>query len=157
MFARNMKFSVGAGFALVLALMVAITVVGVKRMASLNERLERIVDHNNVKVELATSMRDALRERAISMHTIVVIQDPFAQDDELQRFYDYGTAFTKARLKLLKMSSSPAEETILATIDNLTQTTQPIVIKTIERALDHDSAAALELMQSETIPTQKRL
>ncbi|MDP1703985.1 MAG: MCP four helix bundle domain-containing protein, partial [Sulfurimicrobium sp.] len=88
MFARNMKFSVGAGFALVLALMIALTVVGLNQMDAINSRLERIVNQNNVKIELATTMRDALRERAISMHSIVVLHDPFTQDDELQRFYE---------------------------------------------------------------------
>jgi PAS domain S-box-containing protein len=157
MFARNMKFSVGAGFALVLALMMALTVVGRNQMVAMNSRLERIVNENNVKIELATSMRDALRERAISMHTIMVLQDPFAQDDELQRFYEYGSAFTKARQKLLQMSSSAAEESVLETINNLTEITQPIVIRTIELALDRDSAAALELLQTQAIPVQKNL
>jgi len=157
MFARNMKFSVGAGFALVLLLMVALTVLGLNQMAAMNSRLERIVEENNVKVELATSMRDALRERAISMHTIVVLSDPFTQDDELQRFYEYGSAFTRSWLKLLQMSSSDAEEMVLEAINNLTAITQPIVIQTIEHALDRDSTAALEMLQTQAIPAQKNL
>ena len=157
MFARNMKFSVGAGFALVLVLMIALTVAGLNQMVAMNSRLERIVDENNVKIELATSMRDALRERAISMHTIVVIPDPFAQDEELQRFYEYGAIFTKARQRLQQMSSSDAEAAVLETINDLTAITQPIVIQTIERALDRDSAAALDMLQNQAIPVQKNL
>lgn len=157
MFARNMKLSVGAGFALVLALMVALTVIGLKQMEAINSRLERIVENNNVKVELATSMRDALRERAISMHSIVVMKDPFAQDDELQRFYAYGIEFTKARQELHAMISNNAEAIVLENIDSLTSITQPIVIQTIERALDHESAAALEMLISQAIPVQKKL
>ncbi|MEN6585592.1 MAG: ATP-binding protein [Sulfuricella sp.] len=157
MFARNMKLSVGAGFALVLALMVTLTVIGLKQMDAINSRLEGIVEKNNVKIELATSMRDALRERAISMHTIVVLEDPFAQDDELQRFYEYGTIFTKARQKLHTMISNNDEAIVLDSIDNLTSITQPIVIQTIERATDHDSSSALELLISQAIPIQKKL
>ncbi|BCB27149.1 hypothetical protein SKTS_20350 [Sulfurimicrobium lacus] len=157
MFARNMKLSVGAGFALVLALMVTLTVIGLKQMDAINSRLEAIVEKNNVKIELATSMRDALRERAIGMHTIVVLEDPFAQDDELQRFYEYGTIFTKARQKLHTMISNNDEAIVLDSIDNLTSITQPIVIRTIERATDHDSASALELLISQAIPIQKKL
>jgi PAS domain S-box-containing protein len=152
-----MKFSVGAGFALVLALMIALTVVGLNQMAAINSRLERIVNQNNVKIELATTMRDALRERAISMHSIVVLQDPFAQDDELQRFYELGSTFTRARQKLQQMISSPGEEFALEQINTLTLATQPIVIRTIEYALDRDSRAALEMLQKEAIPTQKKL
>jgi PAS domain S-box-containing protein len=152
-----MKLDVGAGFALVLALMVALTVIGLKQMDAINSRMRGIVEKNNVKVELATSMRDALRERAISMHTIVVLQDPFAQDDETQRFYAYGIAFTKARQKLHAMISSKAEAAVLANIDNLTSITQPIVIRAIERATDHDSASALEILTTQAIPVQKKL
>lgn len=152
-----MKFSVGAGFALVLALMIALTVVGLKQMAAINSRLERIVNQNNVKIELATTMRDALRERAISMHSIVVLQDPFAQDEELQHFYELGTSFTKARQKLQQMISSNAEEFALEQINILTMATQPIVIRTIEYALDRDSSSALAMLQKEAIPTQRKL
>jgi len=157
MFARNMKLSVGAGFALVLLLMMALTALGLNQMAAMNSRLEHIVEENNVKVELATSMRDALRERTISMHSIVVLSDPFAQDEELQRFYEYGSAFTRAWLKLAQMSSSDAEAMVLENINSLTEITQPIVIQTIERALDHESAAALEMIQTQAIPAQKNL
>lgn len=157
MFAKNMKFSVGAGFALVLALMIALTVVGLKQMAAINNRMERIVNQNNVKIELATTMRDTLRERAISMHAIVVLQDPFAQDEELQRFYELGSTFAKARQKLQQMISSNAEEFALEQINILTMITQPIVIRTIEYALDRDSSSALAMLQKEAIPTQKKL
>lgn len=157
MFARNMKFSVGAGFAMVLALMIALTVIGLKQMAGINSRLERIVNQNNVKIELATTMRDALRERAISMHAIVVLQDPFAQDEELLRFYELGSTFSKARQSLQQMISSSAEEFALEQINTLTMITQPVVIRTIEYALDHDSVSALEILQKEAIPTQKKL
>ena len=157
MFAKNMKFSVGAGFALVLGLMIVLTVVGLKQMAAINSRLEKIVNQNNVKIELATAMRDALRERAISMHAIVVLQDPFAQDDELQRFYELGANFTKARHKLQQMISTGPEALALEQINTLTIATQPIVIKTIEYALDHDSTSALAILQKEAIPTLKKL
>ncbi|MBZ0105477.1 MAG: response regulator [Sulfuricella denitrificans] len=152
-----MKFSVGAGFAMVLALMIALTVIGLNQMAGINSRLERIVNQNNVKIELATTMRDALRERAISMHAIVVLQDPFAQDEELLRFYELGSTFSKARQNLQQMTSSSAEEFALEQINTLTMITQPVVIRTIEYALDRDSASALAILQKEAIPTQKKL
>ena len=117
MLPNNMKFSVGTGFAVVLALMVALTIIGLNQMAAINERLEGIVKNNNVKTELATSMRDALRDRAISMHTIVVLTDPFEQNDELQRFYSYGVNFTQARLKLDELAATGEEKDILHKVD----------------------------------------
>ena len=157
MFAKNMKIGVGTGFAIVLTLMVSLTLIGLSQMAAINNRLERIVDENNVKTELATIMRDSLRDRAISMHTIVVLDDPFELDDELQRFFEYGAHFTQARQKLDQMPLSTAEKQVLARLFNLTTITQPVVIKTIELGLDNNNFEALQILQNETIPLQKKL
>ena len=156
MFAKNTQFSLGAGFTLVLLLMFALTLVGLQQMAAINVRLERIVEENNVKTELATVMRDSLRERAVSMHTIVVLKDAFEQDSERLRFYSYGENFAVARQKLDQMVSSMEEKLVMAEISNLTQTTQPLVIKAIELAMAHDPST-FDVLQHETIPAQKRL
>jgi PAS domain S-box-containing protein len=157
MFAKNMKLSVGTGFAVVLSLMIALTLLGLNQMEAINNRLVRIVKNNNVKTELATVMRDALRERTISMHTIVVLTDSFEKDAELQRFYEYGINFTKARQKLDQIASTDVERSILVQIRRATETTQPIVIKTIELALDQRDWEALEMLQEQAIPAQKKL
>ncbi len=156
MFTRNIKFSLAIGFALVLGLMAALALVGLRQMAAINERLEGIVEGNNAKTELATLMRDSLRERAISMHAIVVLKDPFERDAELTRFYEHGASYAKARQKLDQMVSTDEEKLILAAISNQTLTTQPVVLKTIDFAMEHNPAT-LDLMQSDAMPAQKRL
>lgn len=156
MFTKNMPFSLGAGFTLVLLLMFALTLIGLQQMAAINVRMERIVEENNVKTELATIMRDSLRERAVSMHTIVVLKDAFEQDSERLRFYSYGENFAVARQKLDQMGSSVEEKEVMTEIGNLTQTTQPLVIKAIELAMAHDPST-FDVLQRETIPAQKRL
>ncbi|MDP2154379.1 MAG: MCP four helix bundle domain-containing protein, partial [Sulfuricella sp.] len=138
MFAKNIKFSLAAGFTLVLGLMAALALIGLHQMAAINERLEGIVEGNNAKTELATIMRDSLRERAISMHAIVVLEDAFERDHELIRFYEHGGNYAKARQKLDQMVSTKEEKLILAAISNLTLTTQPVVLKTIEFAMEHN-------------------
>ena len=64
MFSKHMMLSIGTGFALVLALMISLAVVGLTQMASINGRLERMVNQTNKKVELASTMRDSLRQRS---------------------------------------------------------------------------------------------
>ncbi len=157
MFAKNTALSVGAGFAVVLALMVALVAVGLTQMEAINDRLERIVDENNVKTELATVMRDSLRERAISMHNIVVLADPFAKDQEMMNFYNYGTKYARARQRLEQMVSSHQEKVVLDRITQLTRVTAPVVTRTIELAMDNRNAESLHLLQERTIPLQKTL
>jgi PAS domain S-box-containing protein len=157
MFAKNMKFSVGAGFAVVLVLMVALTLVGLKHMEAINSRMKRIVSNNNVKTELASVMRDSLRERTISMQAIVVLTDSFEKEAELQRFFQRGVSFTKSWQSLEKMTDTDAERSILIKIRRMTETTQPVVLKTIELAMDKHDWEALEVLQDKAIPAHRAL
>ncbi len=157
MFSKYMMFSVGTGFALVLALMISLAVVGLSQMSSIYGRLERIVNENNKKIELASIMRDSLRQRIISMHTIVNSQDRFEKDDELQKFYSYGTAFTNARGTLDQMLSTPEEKRILSHIRNYATVAQPKVVHGLELAMDDRNAEALKALHDEAIPAQQML
>ena len=157
MFSKNMTLSVSAGFALVLVLMVSLAVVGLREMAAINSRLERIVNENNAKVELASIMRDSLRQRIISMHTIVIAKDAFEKDQELQRFYSYGTNFTNARQKLDQIASSNEEKAVLEKIRELARETQPRVVRGLELAMDEKKEDALQVLHDEAIPSQQQL
>jgi len=157
MFSKYMMFSVGTGFALVLALMISLVVLGLTQMSAINTRLERIVNENNKKVELASSMRDALRQRIIAMHTIVNAQDSFEKDGELQKFYRYGTHFTTARHELDGMLSSADEKAVLDRIRALATETQPKVEHGLELAMDEHNTEALRVLHDEAIPAQQRL
>ncbi len=157
LFSRRMALSVAAGFALVLALMVSLAVVALREMSAINSRMERIVNDNNAKVEVATTMRDALRQRIITMHGIVIAPDPFEREEALQRFYDYGIEFTKARQRLDRLASTAQEKAILERIRELANMAQPKVVRAIEFAMDDDQEAALQILRADAIPTQQRL
>jgi PAS domain S-box len=157
MFSKNIQLSIAAGFAISLLLMVGLTLAGLNQMASLNRNLERIVNENNVKTELASAMRDALRNRAISMHTIVVLTDPFEKEEELLRFYEYGDAYFSARQKLEQMALTDDERVVLEDISNQTAVTQPYVFRAIELAMGSQEREALHVLQDHTIPMQKTL
>ncbi len=157
MFSKYMMFSVGTGFAVVLALMISLAVVGLTQMASINGRLERIVNENNKKIELASIMRDSLRQRIISMHTIVNSQDRFEKDEELQKFYSYGTNFTNARRTMDMMLSTPEEKRILSHIRNYATIAQPKVVHGLELAMDDRNTEALQSLHDDAIPAQQQL
>lgn len=157
MFSRRLLISIGTGFALVLGLMVTLVVLSLTQMASMNARLERIVTQNNEKVELASTMRDALRQRIISMHTIVQTQDVFAKDQELQRFYGLGINFTRARQRLDQTASTDEEKLILLQVRRLASDTQGKVVHGLELAMDGQEKEALRVLYDEAIPGQQQL
>ena len=154
---NGIKFGLGVGFALVLALMLSITVLGLKQMEAINNRLVAIVTVNDYKTELVTIIRDALRDRTITMHSLVLNTAPFEQNDELYDFHQHGARFAQAMLALSLSNLTPEEKTILAQVRNAANLAQPLVTHTVDLALEKHNRRALELLQSSAIPAQKAL
>lgn len=153
----GIKFGLGVGFALVLALMLSITVLGLKQMEAINNRLVTIVTVNDYKTELVTMMRDALRDRTITMHSLVLNTAPFEQNDELYDFHYHGARFAQAMHALALSKLTPQETTILAQVRNSANLAQPLVTRTVDLALEKRNREALELLQISAIPAQKAL
>ncbi|MFZ5474898.1 MAG: ATP-binding protein [Pseudomonadota bacterium] len=155
--ARRLIFTVGAGFALALILMATITYVALDEMSGINERLERIVRENNVKTRLANEMREILRDRTVSMHSILVISDEFEKDAEMIRFYEYAEDYSYARNQLMSMLTEPEEKATLARIDALTRVNQPTLVRLVNLGMEGYTFLAFEVLQNEAIPLQRQL
>jgi PAS domain S-box-containing protein len=154
---RKLISTVGAGFGLALALIVALTLLGLHQLAATNSHLESIVQENSVKSRLANQMRDILRDRAISMLTIVVTGDAFEKDQEMLRFYAFGSAYQQVRLELEKLIRRPREKEVLARIDRLTRANQPVMVRTVDLAVEGYTFLAFDELQREGIPLQREL
>jgi diguanylate cyclase (GGDEF)-like protein len=151
----TLSLRLGAGFALVLMLMVALGVLALDRLADVNRRLDGIVHENNVKTALAHTMKDALRERSVIMHTVSLLNDPFEQNEEFLTFNDEGVAFTTARDQLQSMELSEEEKAILARMRALTVKTQPLVVEAVDKALNGNIEEARTLIRRDIIGAQK--
>lgn len=154
---RKLISTVGAGFALALALIVALIFLGLHQLAATNAHLESIVQENSVKSRLANQMRDILRDRAISMLTIVVTSDAFEKDEEMLRFYAFGSSYQQVRGELEKLIKRPREKQVLASIDRLTRSNQPVMVRTVDLAVEGYTFLAFEELQREGIPLQREL
>ena len=151
----SLSLRLGAGFALILLLMLALGAIGLGRLAEVNQRMEQIVHENNVKVEQAHIMKDALRERSVIMHTISLLSDPFEQNEEFLEFNDHGVAFTTARTRLEGMALDPKEKEILARMRALTVKTQPLVVQAVDKAQSGNIEEARDLIRNEIVGPQK--
>ena len=151
----SLSLRLGAGFALILLLMLALGVIGLGRLTEVNQRMQQIVNENNVKVEQAHIMKDALRERSVIMHTISLLSDPFEQNEEFLEFNDHGVAFTTARTKLEGMALDPKEKEILARMRALTVKTQPLVVQAVDKAQSGNIEEARDLIRKEIVGPQK--
>lgn len=148
----------GIGFAIALALVVLMTSIGLTHMAQIHADLRRIVQVNNVKTELAHAMEFALRDRAVSMHTIAVMEDPFDKENELQRFYERGMDYIRAREALLKMGLNPQEKATIERINIQARESNPKALHAIELAMSGstDNSAATEAIRNIAVPAQRK-
>ncbi len=149
---------VGIGFALALGLVVLMTSIGLSHMAQIHRDLSRIVRVNNTKTELAHTMEYTLRDRAVSMHTIAVMNDPFEKEEELQRFYERGMDYIRARDTLVKMGLNPAEKAAIDLINAQARESNPKALHAIDLAMsgESNSAAARDAVRNIAVPAQRR-
>ena len=61
----------GLGFALVLVLLVAVTILGIARMAQIQERLDHVINVNNVVTRLVIDMRGNVSDRITDRKSVV--------------------------------------------------------------------------------------
>ena len=61
----------------IVVLMLSLTIAGVNYMSQVNVRMNDIVNNNNVKMEMAHIMQNSLRERALNMYIMTIVDDDF--------------------------------------------------------------------------------
>lgn len=158
---KTHSYSIGirttSGFCVVVLLMVALSVVGLSHTSQVNSQMKNIVEKNNAKIALAQVMQRALHERALSMHAIAVLEDPFAKDEEYMRFNRLGSQYFSARESLEKLITTREERDILSTIKVLTRQTQPDVQSVIEIGLGlrKSSIPIFDKIRKHAIPKQR--
>ncbi len=155
----NLTLGVGvsAGFVLLLLLMTAITTVSLVRVAMVNRQVEQLVYQVNVKTDLVHKMKDSLRERAVTMHIISLLSDPFDQDEEYQRLGIMGSEFVAAREKLLALPLSEPEKDVLDRMRQLTVKNQPLVLEAVNKAMQQKNTEAQAMIRQVIAPSQREI
>jgi methyl-accepting chemotaxis protein len=157
----NMKVGVrlGLGFALVLVLLVMVTVVGVLRMAQIQNRLDHVVSVNNVVTRLVIDMRDNVSQRVTALRTLTLMTDPSDMEPELKRFKEETVKYDALQQKLtaqFAVEASPEEKALLAQVKDAEAVTMPAVTKASELYLANNAMEATRVMVKQIRPAQKK-
>jgi methyl-accepting chemotaxis protein len=149
----------GLGFALVLVLMVILTVVGVVRMAQIQNRLDHVVTVNNVVTRLVVDMRNNVSERVTSLRTLTLMTDPADMEPELNRFKEQTGKYDALQAKLAEkfsVEASSEEKTLLAQIKDAEGVAMPAIAKASALYLANNAMDATRVMVKEIRPAQKK-
>jgi methyl-accepting chemotaxis protein len=108
----------GLGFALVLILLIAVTSLGISRMALIQDRLEDIVNVSNVKSRLIIDMRAIVYDRQVSLRNLTLLTDIDDMSKDLKKIDEQSKSYNEKETKLaemLKNEHGTSEENTLFT------------------------------------------
>jgi methyl-accepting chemotaxis protein len=149
----------GLGFALVLVLLVMVTVVGILRMAQIQNRLDHVVNVNNVVTRLVVDMRNNVSERVTSLRTLTLMTDPADMEPELNRFKEQTAKYDALQQKLAAKFSEEAsaeEKSLLNQVKEAEGAAMPAIAKASELYLANNAMDATRVMVKEIRPAQKK-
>jgi methyl-accepting chemotaxis protein len=98
------------GFSIVLALMIALAINGVVNMATMQDNMTRIVETDNVKVKLVSSMRQSVMNAIINGRNIALMSDAAEIDAENKRLAASRAEYKLTFDKLVAMIGNDAAE-----------------------------------------------
>lgn len=152
---KNSKTLILAGFGLVLLLMAGLTAIGLTRVTALHERMEVISEEHDAKIGLVFEMVTAARERAISLHRLALLTDPFEWDEEMLHFSRWAANFIQARDKLVALGLNPEGKRVLSQSLELAKQGEMLQTKVVGLFQQGNVAEAQRFLLNEVIPAQR--
>ena len=149
----------GLGFALVLVLLAAVTVLGIVRMAQIQNRLDHVIDVNNVVTRLVIDMRTNVSDRINSLRVLTLMTDPADMEPDMARIKAQTKVYQEAQKKLeekFAVESTAEEKALLATIKEQEAAAMPAIAKASALWLANDAEAATRVLIKEIRPVQKK-
>lgn len=118
---KTPRFALVFGFGSLLLLMLAVVTSTQRQMAASEARVHELVANKMAKVRLCNEMRSAARSRTLALQRMILLDDPFAQDEQWQLYNEAGTEFAVARERMLGLRLSPTERDLLSEQNRLIQ------------------------------------
>jgi methyl-accepting chemotaxis protein len=156
------KLGVGRRLALAFSVMLAIIVVlallSLSRMATIQDKLDRIVSHDNVKVSTIMEMRQSVMNAIMNGRNIALMNDPAEIEAENKRLAANRAVYADTFKRLEVLAATPAEKAALdkitaargASVDVVTKMTG--LVKAGDReGSNHVLLVELQPLQAKTI------
>nr|WP_315394416.1 methyl-accepting chemotaxis protein [uncultured Duganella sp.] len=147
----------GLGFALVLLFLIAVTTVGIFRMAQIQDRLDHVISVNNVVSRLVVDMRANVNDRVRTLRVLTLMSDPADMEPELKRVKELATKYAEAQNKLsaqFAKESVPEEAALLTAIKEQEALAMPAIAKATEMWLASNAEGATRVLIKEIRPAQ---
>ncbi|RJG04117.1 methyl-accepting chemotaxis protein [Noviherbaspirillum sedimenti] len=154
----NLKIGVrlGAGFALMLLMLVASTALGLRSMEQVDTHMQQIVQNHNAKIFAATEMADNSRDIESIVSYMVLLEDPVAIRQQQDKLAKARTAYIQAKKRLLDTTLNQKEQKLLDKLEAVLKVAGPLTNKVIELATETRRGEATSVMMSQSAPATRQ-
>lgn len=121
------------GFGFILAMMIALTLIGINRVNYIDDTLTVITDVNSVKQRYAINYRGSVHDRAIAIRDVAISQSPQTinelvnEIETLKGFYAESESRMQAMQASMAKDFSAEENAILQRISGIQARTNPLI------------------------------
>ncbi len=141
-------------FLLVLGLLAGVGIFGITNLRTIDQHLSLITNDLQQKLLITVTMRKSARERSLNLHRMILLDDPFEQDEEWLSFNRYGAIFSEARERLEGMPLSAEEHVFIERHRELINENVGVQVETAQLAMAGDREGATRLLVEQALPAQ---
>ncbi|MCC2646715.1 MAG: chemotaxis protein [Rickettsiaceae bacterium] len=145
------------GFGAILALIIILTIIGIREVTQVNESLTHINDINSVKQRYAINFRGSVHDRAIYLRDVVLVssakemREAVIEIDRLAKFYADSAKLMDEMINS-ETDSSESELKILASIKEIEAKTLPIIQNVIMLQKQNNLGEAKVILMEQARP-----
>jgi signal transduction histidine kinase len=141
------------GFGIILTLLATLSTIWLVNVKANTQRLTALVKAQKVS-ELIFIMRDAAHKRALALHRLTIMEDPFEKEEEFNFFHEQAENFIKARDELLAHGMSVPQAATWKVAKPYIQKGAASQNKTLDLIMAGNIPEANHLLLHTVIPTQ---
>ncbi len=142
------------GFGVVLLLMVILVWEALSGMSNIQDKMNRIVKINNVRIELCNDMHDQIAEISIQVRNILLDSNPEKKQEYVKRISGYREKYNEAFKKNEEMTSKEDKKAheIISKVKEYTEKARPLNSKVIELAMAGKGSEAIVVLNKDARP-----
>jgi diguanylate cyclase (GGDEF)-like protein len=149
------KLLLVGGFLLLLSIVVASTLYGAERVRLVADNYQRIISEHHVQAGLANKMREAARERLITLWKMSLTEDAIDREALYQDFFTLGSAFLGYREQLLRTQLDAAEKDFIQNLARAAAKAAPLHRSAATQMLAHGRVITPQELLQVAIPAQQ--
>jgi methyl-accepting chemotaxis protein len=152
----NLKISkrLIAGFVILLLLMVMLLAIGASSLMNMHQRIDTIVNDNNVKTELTQHMRFFARHEAVIIRNVLLLRDAGQKEKEVGRRAEAQANYAGAEDKLAAMKHDEKSRELLEKLLAGKKATRPLWDKVVQLGLANKPDEGMAMLLNEVRKVQ---